>query len=99
MNRHGIILKQAFPLDQLKEIAPEFAEEIWQKAKIQVFMVSAIIDHRNRSGGIEYLVTWKGFDDEHISWVAAVDILDHDLIAVYEALPRNPTSTPGPSSD
>ena len=99
VNRHGIMLKKAFPLDQLKEIAPEFAEEIWEKSKIQVFSVNAIIDHRNRAGGIEYLVEWRGFDEEHNTWVMAVDILDHDLIAVYEALPRNPGSTPGPSSD
>ena len=89
VNRHGAILKKTFPLDQLKVIDPLHAEKIWTAELSQVFTVTAIIDHRFESSrrGIEYLVSWEGYDHEHDSWVRATDILDHDLIAAYEATP------------
>ena len=99
-NRHNVVLKKAFPLDQLKVIAPEFAEEIWQAELSQVFAVDSIIYHRfeSPSRGIEYLVSWKGYDHDHDSWVRATDILDHDLIATYESLPpRPPQGSSGPT--
>ena len=63
----------------------------------QVFTVDAIIDHRNGPKGTEYLVSWKGFDHDHDSYVNEVDILDHDLIATYLSLPTG--SKPTPPSD
>ena len=101
-NRHNVVLKKAFPLDQLKVIAPEFAEEIWQAELSQVFAVDSIIYHRfeSPSRGIEYLVSWKGYDHDHDSWVRATDILDHELIATYESLPpRPPQGSSGPTMD
>jgi len=101
-NRHGATLKKAFPLDQLKVIDAEYAEAIWQAELIQVFSVNSIIDHRFESQrrGIEYLVSWQGFDSEHDSWVTATDILDHDLIATYESLPpKTHVGPPGPPLD
>ena len=101
-NRHNVVLKKAFPLDQLKVIDPEFAEEIWQAELSQVFAVDSIIYHRfeSPSRGIEYLVSWKGFDHDHDSWVRATDILDHDLIATYESLPPRPQQgSSGPTMD
>ena len=96
-NRHGLILKKAFPLDQLKIIDPEFAEEIWKSELTQVFSVDAIIDHRSKANGrgLEYLVSWKGYDNDHDSWVDEVDILDHDLISIYESLPPKLLTTSG----
>ena len=96
-NRHGLILKKAFPLDQLKEIDPEFAEEIWKSELTQVFSVDAIIDHRSKANGkgLEYLVSWKGYDSDHDSWVDEVDILDHDLISIYESSPPKPPTPSG----
>ena len=96
-NRHGVILKKSFPLDQLKAIDPEFAEDIWESEMNQVFTVDAIIDHRNGPKGTEYLVSWKGFDHDHDSYVNEVDILDRDLIATYLSLPTG--SKPTPPSD
>ena len=101
-NRRGVVLKNAFPLDQLKVIDPVFAEEIWEAELSQVFAVDAIIYHRfeSPSRGIEYLVSWKGYDHDHDSWVRATDILDHDLIATYESLPPKPQQGPsGPPLD
>ena len=96
-NRHGLILKKAFPLDQLKIIDPEFAEEIWKSELTQVFTVDAIIDHRSKANGkgLQYLVAWRGYDSDHNSWVDEVDILDHDLISVYESSPPKPLPPSG----
>ena len=98
-NRHGLILKKAFPLDQLKIIDPEFAEEIWKSELTQVFSVDAIIDHRSKANGkgLQYLVSWRGYDSDHDSWVDEVDILDHDLISVYESSPPKPLPPSGPT--
>ena len=64
-----------------------------------MFSVNAIIDHRFESqrSGVEYPVSWQGYDHEHDSWVRATDILDHDLIAIYESLPpKIHEGPPGP---
>ena len=94
-------MKKAFPLDRLKVIDPLHAEQIWTAELSQVFNVTAIIDHRFESNrrGIEYLVSWEGYDHEHDSWVRATDILDHDLISAYEATPpAAPSEVPPPAS-
>ena len=55
---------------------------------------AAIIDHRNGTNGTEYLVSWECLDHERDSWVNEVDILDHDLIAIYISLPTKSKPTP-----
>ena len=91
VNRHGSLLKKAYPLDQLKIIDPRYAEAIWKAELTQEFVVTALIDHRASPHGIEYLVQWEGFDSDHNSWIRATDILDEDLITTYEA--RTPATS------
>ena len=62
-------LTRSYPLDQLKVVDPEYAEAVWTAAKTtKVFPVEKLIDHRFVNGQPQYLVQWKGHDDEFNSW-------------------------------
>ncbi len=53
-----------------------------------VYFVETILDHRIRKVGrknvTEYLIKWKGYSYEHNTWEPVSNIMDPELIDVYE---------------
>jgi hypothetical protein len=77
----GDLLDRHVPADQMKLIA---------KAKRRVdidrpiYEVKEIINHRGSPGSYEYLVHWKGYDnDEDRTWEPESSFFDHSVIQSY----------------
>ena len=68
-----------------------------------VFFVETLLASRPAKRGRkhikEYLVKWQGYDHEHNTWEPADNILDPELITVFEQRQSITGNTPAPSHD
>ena len=77
-------LHRSYPLDQLKVIDDEFSDEIWQAAcTTKRFPIDRIVDHRYHQDHLQYLVQWKGHDDDFNSWEPESALAFPDLVSQY----------------
>jgi hypothetical protein len=47
------------------------------------FEIDAIINHRNQSQGLEFLICWKGYNPSHDTWEPIANISDITAIQKY----------------
>ena len=53
-----------------------FYEPELQKAHQETFRINQELETRTRNGHEETLVSWKGYDDRHNSWVKSIKLID-----------------------
>ena len=76
----GDILDRHVPADQLKLVRRQITVP---KQHTNVFEVEKILSHRGSPGKYEYLVQWKGYDENDNSWVSQSDFHDIACISKY----------------
>jgi hypothetical protein len=74
----GDLLDRHVPADQIKLVSKQ--SRIKDK---DTFTVNKIIRHRGAPGSYEYLVDWKGYNEEHHSWEPESQFNDDQCITDY----------------
>jgi len=76
------------------EPAAAAAEEEEEEEEEEEYQVESIVDHRMKKGKKEYLVKWKGFDDEENTWEPTSNLNCDDLVEAYEKEREKKSSVP-----
>jgi hypothetical protein len=83
-NKKNQVLRRAYPLNQLKLVPSDVAQEVWTShCTDNEFPIDRVVDTTMENGHRLYLVHWRGLDNEHDSWHNEGDIRDPDMIALY----------------
>ena len=88
--RYEDLLRQSAEQDELED---EMEED---------YEVDEILDSRETSAGVEYLVKWKGDDDDDDSnqtWEPSANLSCPDLLEQFELRRKQPAAVPAPAAD
>ena len=85
----GDILDRHVPADQLKII---FKGKRQVNPEDEVFEINKILDHRGEPGHYEYLVRWKGYQEDQDSWEPQSSFQDFKVIESYWKIKRSDKS-------
>lgn len=58
----------------------------------EIYEIEQILDHRKRGRSREYLIRWKGCDDDEDQWVKGLEIEGKDVIDEYESSLKRSTA-------
>lgn len=68
-----------------------------EEAPSQVYEVEAILDHRKKGRRVEFLVKWKGYDNEHNTWEPKTNLTNcQDLLVPFETKLKDQTTAKPP---
>jgi len=76
----GDILDRKVPPDQMKMVSKAKRQK---DVDIPTYEVEKIIAHRGDPSDYQYLVQWKGYDEDERTWEPAAHFLDHSVIKDY----------------
>ena len=80
LDHDGVLLNRAYSPSQLVGVpAPPSTDH----TETETHIVRAILDHRRKGRGYQYLTAWKGYDDSHNSWEPAAHFLDVSVLSNY----------------
>ncbi|PPR02502.1 hypothetical protein CVT24_001968 [Panaeolus cyanescens] len=85
---HSSLIKPFIPNDnsrypdRARPIEPQPPAPVEVDGEMEYF-VDKIIDHRYYRNQLQFLVSWKGFDDSHNEWFKYTDVADNEALDVY----------------
>jgi hypothetical protein len=63
---------------------------IARKRSKDVYIIDKITDKRKVNNKVEYLVTWKGFDNEVSTWEPRTQLIQDGQLGIITAFKNNP---------
>ena len=77
---------------------PDYQQDtVMDEADEELYIIERIIDHRRHKGKREYLIQWKGYDEDENTWEPA-DTIEQDApgaVEDYETLLIDEVGTEG----